>query len=604
MAAISNNCPKDAQKHGGDREQGRKFADGSSIFSMVDEDIDITGLEVVQETLPGLLAKQARITPNAIALDSYEGRWTYIQLQESVVHLQCALTAQGLKASTRIGMLLPLSARGVVSIMAIMALGGTVVPVDIHHPPARQSTMFREANVRIVVGEDSTLTRGHLNGEFSMINIGELEAAHPACHRHNCANSDPQLQRNGSENENDAPYQASPHDDAYIAFTSGSTGKPKGIVQSHAAIITISRALARSLDVQSSSRVAQIAPYVFDVAMMEFAISFGTGATLCTMRKQELIYPEPGELAGHLTKARISHITMSPTMLKSIVIGSIPTVKVLTVMGEALDRRAVHTWSSIHGMQFRQLWGCTEATILQSITPPIEAHHNPQNIGMPLEGACRLWVVDPENTSALRETGQSGELIVESRALASRYINQPEQTAHVFLHNVPWTHFGPDTRFYRTGDLARKEVDGSLTFLGRQDGQMSLHGERVELGEIDYHLSRLELPQGADCFAEFDASSQTIIGVACGRPGAEPLMDEALEPLSWTASIVSAELLSEKMQDLLEEGELAPNMVPRFWIPISQRPLTISHKTDRSKLRQMFAALQAQDREQYRVLAE
>lgn len=45
-------------------------------------------------------------------------------------------------------------------------------------------------------------------------------------------------------------------------------------MQTHQGIVTIGKALAHGLRVTASARVAQIAPYTFDVAMMEFAMSF------------------------------------------------------------------------------------------------------------------------------------------------------------------------------------------------------------------------------------------------------------------------------------------------------------------------------------------
>jgi amino acid adenylation domain-containing protein len=563
-------------------------------FASVKEDVDSSGLELVSETLPGLLARQARLTPDNIALDTYEGTWTYSQLQHEIVRLSHYLAKQQISSGTFIGIILPLSAKSIMTLVAIMALGSAVVPVDMDHPPARKMAMFREAKVTAVVVEDSKSNPEWLSDNFTVVELAAFSL------------QDPSSSAALGVTEDDKTLTAvrsQPKDDAYVAFTSGSTGTPKGIVQTHDAIITMSRALAASLDVQTSSRVAQIAPYVFDVAMMEFAMSWGTGAALCTMRREVLIFPKPGEVAENLTAARITHISLSPTMLKTIALGSIPSVRVLSVMGEVLDRTAVQTWSTTPETEFRQMWGCTEGTILQSITPAIEAHREPQNVGFTLPGACRLWIADSQDANKLLADGEVGEIIVESRALASRYINQPEQTAKAFLQDVSWTkRSSSDTRFYRTGDMAKKAPDGSLTFVGRQDGQTSLHGERVELGEIDYHIDRLKWPTNADCLAEYEASAQRIVGFICARPDGSVGSQAHLEILPWEKSILAKEVVAEKMQQLLSDGNLASNMVPSWWFPVPTRPLTISHKTNRLALRALLKELTPEEWEVYRMI--
>ncbi|PIA94174.1 Nonribosomal peptide synthetase 8 [Cercospora beticola] len=560
--------------------------------------VDKTGLELVSETLPGLLERQVGLTPDALAIDSYEGQWTYSQLQEEMLSLQIYLQNHGVASGARVGILLPLSARAVMAILAIMDIGAAVVPVDLHHPPARQMTIFHESNVELVVSDKRESMLEDFRQEYSVIDLSDLKAGGQE-------GRGPTGTHAGPLPSNASISSAQPQADAYIAFTSGSTGVPKGIVQSHAAIITMCKAMVAPLEVQASSRIAHVAPYVFDVAMMEIALSFGTGAALCIMSKRDLVMPEPGELEENLNRFKITHFTLSPTMLRSIKVDSVPTMRMLSVMGEPLDRRAVKLWSVSRKSQLRQMWGCTEGTILQSITPPLQSHDEPQNIGSSLYRVCRLWITDPEDVDVLREDGEAGELVVESRALASRYINRPDQTERSFLANVAWKKPSSDTRYYRTGDLARKESDGTVTFLGRQDGQMTIRGERIELGEIDYHIEQAGLLQGrGDCFAEFEPSTQTIVGFVCGHAREPSVSDSPLTLISWEDAAVSKEVLGETMLNLIEEGNLAPQMVPMWWFPLAARPLTISHKTDRARLRTMMGELSHEQWTMYRVVSE
>ncbi|KAF2208095.1 hypothetical protein CERZMDRAFT_50012 [Cercospora zeae-maydis SCOH1-5] len=379
-----------------------------------------------------------------------------------------------------------------------------------------------------------------------------------------------------------------PEDPALIAFTSGTTGTPKGIVQTQEAIVTMSVVLAQSLKVRNTSRVSQLHPYLFDVAMMEIGMCLSTGATICLTERGDMMLPSAGELGPELAKARVSHTIVSPTMLNMMEPAEIPTVRVLGVMGEPLGRNAVEKWASCESRSFYQLWGATEACILQTITTPITKTDHPQNIGHPLPGACRLWITDPACPDILLEDGEVGEIIVESRALATGYLGRDDDSASVFLHHSKWLENKSQGRLYRTGDRGRKEADGSVTFLGRSDSQINFHGERVELGEIEYYLERSRPAGVLDCFAAFDDSRQIIIGFVSGTRVTRSPIPRGDLVLDWDDAVVGKKTLAEFAERLLSDGNLPDYMVPRFWVPIHKRPLTASGKTDRSLLRQVI----------------
>lgn len=530
---------------------------------------DESGLQLLPQTIPELLFDQARLSPGHLAIDSYNIQMSYRNLADDVIAASALLHDSGARPGQHIGICFNLSAKAVVAILAIMNLGAAVVPVDPLHPLARRITMLQEAGIQHLVVEERCY-------------IDEFGYAFPLVDLSGSV-SDQKLASAATRTS-----QARPNDGAFIPFTSGSTGKPKGIVQPHDSLVTMSKALAHRMNVNHTSRVAQFHPYIFDVSIMEIAMSLATGATLCISKKKDMMLPAPGEVSSQLTRSSITHVTLSPTMLNTMDPCDVPTVRVLCVMGEPLGREATAKWQSTPKRTFLQLWGCTEACILQSVTSPITSHSAPHDIGRAMSGVCRLWIVDPDDPDRLQPPGTIGELVVESRALAKGYLNRPAETARAFLNDADWKPKYSQSKLYRSGDLTREEKDGCIHFLGRLDRQMNYHGERIELGEIDFYINQYRPSPSLDCFSDFDGLGQKVVGFVCGTRE-DSKSPELLS--SWEQAVVSKSTACRMTERLMGDGNLPEYMVPRFWVAIKRRPLTASGKTDRSCLKQLMRSM-------------
>lgn len=62
-----------------------------------------------------------------------------------------------------------------------------------------------------------------------------------------------------------------------------------------------------------------------------------------------------------------------------------------------------------------------------------------------------------------------------------------EKTAETFVPRPTWLPWGSCGRLYKTKDLVRYVPDGSMWLLGRKGYSVKFHGQRVELGEIEYN---------------------------------------------------------------------------------------------------------------------
>ena len=137
------------------------------------------------------------------------------------------------------------------------------------------------------------------------------------------------------------------------------------------------------------------------------------------------------------------------------------------------------------------LYGPTETTI-DATSCALRTEHLVAPIGRPIDGISAF--VSEEGLYRLTPLDTDGDLYLGGVGLARGYVGRPGWTAASFLPDALSGDAG--ARLYMTGDRARwvkaaadtPELD--LEFRGRADDQVKLHGQRVELGEIDAVLSR------------------------------------------------------------------------------------------------------------------
>jgi acyl-CoA synthetase (AMP-forming)/AMP-acid ligase II len=220
------------------------------------------------------------------------------------------------------------------------------------------------------------------------------------------------------------------------------------------------------------------------------------------------------------------------------------------------------------------------------------------------------WVVDPENHDRLAPLGSVGELLVEGPILARGYLNDADKTAAAFINDPAWLlegcegHGGRRGRLYKTGDLVRYDGDGNLVCLGRKDGQVKVRGQRVELGEIEYHLRQC-LPEVKQLAVEVvvppDQKDKTMLAAfvqlddyaQVQQPEGEAAGDDL------TAQVVFLPGVKEELGERLPEY-----MVPTVFFAVQTFPTMASGKTDRKRLREMSATLTAQQLAEMRTASE
>ena len=173
-----------------------------------------------------LFERQVKIVGSASALLSSEGKLTFRELDQNVNQMAHWLLAQGMKRGSIIGVCLYPSQALIVSLLAILKIGGVYLPLDPDYPSDRHKYLISDCAASLVICT---------SGMFREVDIVETRYVSLDVH----ATSASRMPRH-SPNVN-----LQPDDLAYIIYTSGSTGNPKGVMAPHRS--AVNRILAQPM---------------------------------------------------------------------------------------------------------------------------------------------------------------------------------------------------------------------------------------------------------------------------------------------------------------------------------------------------------------------
>ena len=295
----------------------------------------------------------------------------------------------------------------------------------------------------------------------------------------------------------------------------------------------------------------------------------------------------------------MTHAVFVPSLLSTISPEDVDLerLQTLVMLGEKSPAHVVERWASIPGLRVINAYGPAECTPLccaldMSLDGAIAG-----NIGRPM--GASLWIVNPLDPEELLPNGQEGEMLIEGPLVGRGYMNDAKKTAAVFIPPPIWLRklrAGAQTRLYRTGDLCRYTESGTIDYIGRNDLQVKIRGQRFELGDVEHHLRRA-LPETADLAVELAVSGTNhkqskLIAFICLRIGASQTESSATtEGVSQSQESMEAlQILVPDLRDRLSQS-LPDYMVPTTFIAMDYIPRLPSAKTDRKSLRAVAANL-------------
>ncbi|MFE6055026.1 amino acid adenylation domain-containing protein [Kitasatospora sp. NPDC056446] len=491
----------------------------------------------VEHRMHELVTTQARLRPDAVAVELDDQRLTYAELDTQANRLAHHLIERGVGSDVLVGIAIERSLDLFVAILGILKAGGAYVPLDPDYPAERLGVTLEETRPPVVLAHESGIGRfPRTDADLVFLDRDrEVIAKYP---------------------DTEPEATGSPRDLAYVVYTSGSTGRPKGVMVEHRSLYNTVTAVVGPYGLTPDSRVFQLCSMSFDTGVQDLFTTWAAGGTMVVPRPD--VARNGTYLVEHMLAGRVTTASIPITVLSSLDPDSLPGMDTVRVGGDVVVPEVAEAWARDH--RVINNYGPTEAGVTVSLFEVEQgAGYRSVPLGEPLANT-RAYILDDRLTPV--PIGVPGELYVGGVGLARGYVANRAKTAERFVADP----FGPPgSRLYRTGDVVRWRADGTLDFVGRTDDQVKIRGFRVEPGEIESVLLRHDaVAEAAVSVWPDEKGNKRLAAYVVGRPGLPvPTAGDLRDHLGAT---------------------LPDYMIPAAIVALERMPLNHNGKLDRSAL--------------------
>ncbi len=496
------------------------------------------------ESVIDLIDSRIMSNPNNVAVEEDEKSITYKELESETNKLLKTLEKKGIERGDVVGLFLENSIETIVSIFAILKLGGTFLPIDTSIPKDRIKYLLEDSNTKLVIAKKDTLK--NLQSELPVLIVDSDEYI------------------NEKVDQTERYLKISKSEAAYIIYTSGSTGQPKGVVVNHEALLNYIMWAFKTYVNSEITSFPLFSSISFDLTITSIFTPLVSGNKI-VVYKQEA----SENLIEKIVKDnKVNIIKLTPSHLKLIQNSNVSkwikennnriALQKLIVGGENLTAQLASSAYKIFSgkIDIYNEYGPTEATvgcIIKKYAKEIDNNFS-FPIGKPIDN-MQVYILDSNKEIVF--PGKVGELYLAGKSLAKEYLNKQQLTEESFV-KIPEI---SESRLYKTGDIGYWDETGDIVFVGRKDNQVKLNGFRVELEEINNKLLRIEEIQEAVTIVENGEYGESLISYYVAEDD------------------ISREEIVAGIKDSLPEY-----MIPNFFQRIESIPLTRNGKLDVANL--------------------
>lgn len=478
-------------------------------------------------------------------------RFTFDDLKRLSNKCANTLSAFGVRAGDRIGVLLPQRPETAIAHLAIYKLGAIAVPLFTQFGPDALEYRLADSGAKALITDSENLRKLPANlPELATILVVDGErGGYPMFW--------PALERASDEF---SPLATGIDDPGLIIYTSGTTGRPKGAL--HASRVLLGHIpgvqLPHEFFPASGDFYWTPADWAWIGGLLDVLLpSLYFGIPVLAYRAGKF---DPEEAFALMARHGVRNAFLPPTALKMM--RQVPSprrfghrLRSVASGGEPLGEDILKWGREAFGLDINEFYGQTEANLLVGNCASLFSIR-PGSMGRAIPGH-RVEVVSPDGRPMA--AGESG--IVAARrpdpVMFLGYWNDSEATRAKFAGD--WC---------LTGDMAIRDEDGYIWYKGREDDLISSGGYRIGPTDIE------------DCLMKHPAVAMAaVVGVP------DPIRGEIVKAFVVPKpEIATGPELADEIRTFVGQ-RLAHYQAPREVAFVSSLPLTATGKIMRRELR-------------------
>ncbi len=459
--------------------------------------------------------------------------FTYRELYQEVNRVAAALRAAGFKKGDAIGLYMPMIPELAIAFLAIVKIGGILLPLFSGYGPTAIATRLADADAKAVFTVDGAFRRGK---KVAMKpNLDEALQQVPSVEKVIVVNRvgldvpfhagrDVMWDDFIANQPTEAPTEITDAEDiVMIIYTSGTTGKPKGAVHTHCGFpIKSAQDMFHPMDLKPEDTMFWFTDMGWMMGPWEVFGTLIIGATMVFFDGAP-DYPDVDRLWALVERHRVTHLGITPSLIRALKPHGTGPIQKHDVSSLRMIGSTGSPWDP-------ESWMWTFEHVLNKEKPIINYSGGTEisggilcgNFFTPLKPCAFSGPVVGMDADVVDENGQPvrqavGELVIRKPwiGMTRGFWKDRQRYLDTYWSRFPnvWVH----------GDFAAIDEDGLWYILGRSDDTIKVAGKRLGPAEVESIVNaHPAVAESAAIGVPHDVKGEEVVVFCVLKPGHEP----------------------------------------------------------------------------------